>query len=197
MTRFAVFEFPRDSAEIRRRTKLERAIRYFAENFSKYDSVDRLMKDMIGQGFDPDLVHETESISTIAFSRTLFEPYGVQYSSTVIRARRDGRVEAGVPLMSIPAYSRARALAVQLGETMSKDDFQLLCLYNAESNAIMKALEAAGDNPDLTRMRMYPCVVPDRGVSDQTMDAAMAMLNDLVERERSTEKKPWWRFWQT
>ncbi len=195
LTRFAVFEFPRNSTEIPLRAELERTIRYFAENFSKYDSADRLMQEMVSQGFDPNLVDEVESISTIAFGRTLFEQHGVQYSSTVIRARRDGRVQADVPLMSIPAYSRARALAVQLRETMPKDDFQSLCLYNAESNAILKAMEAAGDQLDLTKMKMYPCVVPDRGVSDQTMDAALATLNELVKRERSTKKKPWWKFW--
>ena len=153
------------------------------------------MQEMISQGFDPDLVHETESISTIAFGRTLFEQHGVQYSSTVIRARRDGRVQADVPLVSIPAYSRARALAVQLRATMPKEEFQSLCLYNAESNAILKAMEAAGGNQDLTKMKLYPCVVPDRGVGDQTMDAALATLNLLVERNRSTKKKPWWRVW--
>jgi hypothetical protein len=195
LTRFAVFEFPRNSTEIFRRAELERTIRHFAENFSKYDSVDRLMDVMANQGFDPDLVHETESISTIAFGRILFEPHGVQYSSTVIRARRDGRIQTNVPLMSIPAYSRARALAVPLRETMSKDDFQSLCLYSAESNAIMKAMNAIGDKLDLTKMKMYPCVVPERGVSDQTMNGALAMLNESVERNRAVKKKPWWKFW--
>jgi hypothetical protein len=195
LTRFAVFEFPRNSTEISRRAEVERTIRYFAENFSKHPSVGRLMQEMVGRGFDPDLVHETESISTIAFGRTLFEQHGVQYASTVIRARRDGRIEAGVPLMSIPAYSRARALAVRLRETMPKDAFQALCFYNAESNAILKGMQAMGDKLDLSKMTMYPCVVPDRGVSDQTMDAALARLNDLVERNRSTKKKPWWKFW--
>jgi len=190
-----VFEFPRNSAEIPLRAELERTIRYFAENFSKYDSVDRLKQEMVSQGFDPDLVHETESISTIAFGRTLLEHLGVQYSSTIIRARRDGQVQADVPLMSIPAYSRARALAVQLRQTMPKEAFQSLCLYNAESNVIMKAIEAAGDKVDLTKMKMFPCVVPDRGVSDHTMDAALATLNKLVQRSPSTKKKPWWKFW--
>jgi hypothetical protein len=195
LTRFAVFEFPRNSTEIPRRAELERTIRHFAENYSKCDSVDRLMQEMVSQGFDSDLVHETESISTIAFSRTLFERLGVQYSSTVIRARRDGQVQTDVPLMSIPAYSRARALAVRLHETMPKEAFQSLCLYNAESNAIMKAMEATGDKLDLSKMKMYPCVVPDRGVSDETMNAALATLNELVERNRAREKKPWWKFW--
>ena len=108
LTRFAVFEFPRNSQEIGRRAELERTIRYFAEHFSEYDSVDRLQEEMVNQGFDPTLVHETESISTIAFGRILFEQHGVQYAATIIRARRSGQVEVGVPLMSLPAYSRAR-----------------------------------------------------------------------------------------
>jgi hypothetical protein len=195
LTRFAVFEFPRNSTEIARREELERTIRYFAENFTKYGSVDRLMQEMVRQGFDPDLVHETESIATIAFGRTLFEQHGVQYSSTIIRARRDGSIQTDVPLMSIPAYSRARALAVRLRETMPREAFESLCLYNAESNAILKAMEASGDKLDLTQMKMFPCVVPDRGVSNQTMDAALAMLNELVERKHPPEKKPWWKFW--
>jgi hypothetical protein len=97
--------------------------------------------------------------------------------------------------VSIPAYSRARALAVRLRETMPEKDFQSLCLYNAESNAILKALESAGDKLDLSTMKMYPCVVPERGVSDQTMDAALATLNGLVGRDRPAKKKPWWKFW--
>ena len=194
LTRFAVFEFPRNSTEIARRAELERTIHHFAKNYSKSGSIDRLMQEMASQGFDPDLVHETESISTIAFGRTLFEPLGVQYSSTIIRARRDGRIETDVPLMSIPAYSRARALSAQLRETMPQQEFQSLCLYNAESNAIVQALEAAGDKADPSQLKMYPCVVPDRGVTSETMNAAMALLEDLVERNRP-KKKPWWKFW--
>jgi hypothetical protein len=195
LTRFAVFEFPRNSAEIRRRAELDRTIRYFAENYPKYESVDKLMEAMVSQGFDPDLVHETESFSTIAFGRSLFEHAGVQYSPTVIRARRDGRVETDVPLMSIPAYARARALAGELHDTMKQDDFRSLCLYNAESNAILNGMEAQGDKIDLSQFTMLPCVVPDRGVSDQTMDLAMAKLNPQVARNRKPRKKPWWKFW--
>lgn len=195
LMRFAVFEFPRNSSVIPLRDKLERTIRYFAENFAKHDSVDNLMSEMISQGFDPDLVHEAESISTIAFGRALFEPHGVQYSSTIIRACRDGQVEVDVPLMSIPAFSRARALASQLRETMPQDDFQSLCFYNAESNAILKAIEAHGDNLDLTKLKMYPSVVPDRGASDETTRAALAALSAMTERNRAAKKKPWWKFW--
>lgn len=195
LTRFAVFEFPRNSKEIPRRAELERTIRYFAENYSKHQSVDQLMTEMVNQGFDPDLVHETESIGTIAFGRTLFEQHGVQYSSTVIRARRDGRIEMDVPLMSIPAYTRARALAMRLRETMPENDFQSLCLYNAESHAIVQAIDSAGGKPDLAQLKMFPCVVPDRGVSNQTMDAALTALNKMIDRDSAARKRPWWKFW--
>ena len=59
----------------------------------------------------------------------------------------------------------------------------------------MQALESGGDNLDLSQLTMYPCIVPDRGVSEQTMDAALATLNELVERNRRARKKPWWKFW--
>ena len=195
LTRFAVFEFPRNSTEIARRAELERTIRSFAEQLPAHETVDHLMDAMVQQGFDADLVHEVESISTIAFGRMFFEGHGVQYSPHVIRARRDGSIETDVPLMSIPAYSRGRALAVKLSETMSEHDFQALCFHNAESNAILQALESAGDELDLSQMKMFPCVVPDRGVSDQTMDAAIATLQNLIERDRPAEKEPWWKFW--
>lgn len=195
LTRFAVFEFPRNSVEIARRAELERTIRYFAEHFRTYDTVDRLMEEMVGQAFDADLVHEVESVSTIAFGRLLFEARGVQYSPTVIRARRDGRIETDIPLMSIPAYSRARALGVQLSRTMPEDDFQALCLYNAESQGILQGIESTGGDLDLAKVTLFPCVVPDRGVSDRTMEAALTTLNEIVERVRSSQKKPWWKFW--
>ena len=78
---------------------------------------------------------------------------------------------------------------------MTDDDYQLLCLYNAESNAIAQALEANGENLDLSQLKMYPSVVPDRDVGDETMDAAVAQLNDLVNSARRPEKKPWWKLW--
>jgi hypothetical protein len=207
MIRFAVFEFPRNSAEISRRAELERTIRHFAEQMVRQESIDDLMADMVRQGFDADLVHEVESISTIAFGRTFFERHGVRYSPTIIRARRDGRIETGVPLMSIPAYTRARALAPRLAETMSDKDFQALCFYNAESNAILNALEDRGDKLDLTAIKMHPSVVPERGVSIETMNAAIEALSALVEDTRASEpprappvpspqpQKPWWQFW--
>jgi len=194
MIRFAVFEFMRNS-QMRARTDQDGTIRHFAENFSRHDSVDELMAAMIEQGFDPDLVHEAESISTIAFSRNLFEQHGVQFSPTIIRARRDGRVETDVPLMSIPSYSRARALAAELRETMKPDDFQSLCIYNAEAQAILKAIEAGGDKVDLTRIKMFPCVVPERGASKQTMELAVAKLNEMANQNRTPPKKPRWKFW--
>jgi hypothetical protein len=195
MTRFAVFEFDPHSTQLRRRAELDQAIRYFAKNFTKYEAVDELMKVMVRHGFEQDLVHEIESISTIAFGRTLFEHYGVQFSPTIIRAHRDGRVETGVPLMSIPSYSRARVIAPELQETMKREDFRSLCLYSAESNAIVKAIEAGGEKLDLTKIKMYPSVVPDRGVSDQTMNVALSKLDELSNQNRSPEKKPRWKFW--
>lgn len=192
LTRFVVFEFPRNSTQIPRRAELERTIRHFAENFAKFASVDDLVEAMVSQGFDPDLVQETETISTIAFGRTLFEGHGIQYPSTIIRVRRDGRVESDVPLMSLPAYTRARALANQLRETMPANDFQSLCLCSSESNAILKAFEG---KRDLTKSKMYPSLVPDRGVSEQTMNAALARLHEMVVQDRSFRKKPWWKFW--
>jgi len=78
---------------------------------------------------------------------------------------------------------------------MKREDFQSLCLYNAESNAIVKAIEAGGEKLDLSKIKMYPCVVPDRDVSDQTMNVALSKLNDLVGQNRSPEKKSRWKFW--
>lgn len=195
LTRYAVFEFPRNSAEIRRRGHLERTIRFFAENYSKYENVDHLLDEMVRQGMQPDLIHETESIATIAFGRLLFESYGVRYCPTIIRARKDGRVETDVPLMSIPAYTRGRAVAAQLKKTMPDAEFQALCCYNAESNAILKAMDAMGNNVDLSRLSMHPSVVPDREASNETMEAALAKLREWAEKNRAAKKKPWWKFW--
>ena len=48
---------------------------------------------------------------------------------------------------------------------------------------------------DLSQMKIYPCVVPDRGVSSQTMDQAVAKLHAMVQRQSKPEKKRWWKFW--
>ncbi len=78
---------------------------------------------------------------------------------------------------------------------MPEDDFQALCLYNAESQGILQGIESTGGDLDLAKVTLFPCVVPDRGVSDRTMEAALTTLNEIVERVRSSQKKPWWKFW--
>ena len=203
VTRFVVFEL--SPGEVERRAELDRTIRHFAEHYPRCDSVDELMDEMARQGFDPELVYETESISTIAFGRLLFEDRGVAYPPTIIRARGDGRVEADVPLLSIPAYTRARALAPRLREALTPDDFTSLCVHSAESNAILQAMEARQDR-DLTGLALVPCVVPDQDVSRETMDAALHLLQRMIDRERAASRpetqspappagKPWWKVW--
>ena len=75
----------------------------------------------------------------------------------------------------------------------------------------MQAMEAHGDKLDPAAVTIYPCVVPERGVSDETMDKAVAMLNAAADRKRDAresapppqsaggpsgaKKKPWWKFW--
>lgn len=204
VTRFAVFELP--PREVERRAELDRTIRHFAEHYAQAGSVDALMEEMVRQGFDPELVHETESISTIAFGRVLFEDRGISYPPTIIRARSDGRVETDVPLLSIPAYSRARVLAPQLEQVMERDEFTGLCVYSAESNAILQAMEKSGNDLDLAGFTLYPCVVPDRDVSQETMDAALRLMQEMVDRGRPAPpaekqspapppRKPWWKVW--
>lgn len=195
VTRFAVFAFPQDSAELVERAELERTIRHFALNYARFASVDELMTKMVEQGFDPELVHEVESLSTIAFGRVFFEGSGVNYSPTIIRALRTGEIETDVPLMTLPAFTRARALAPELADTLPREGFEALCLYNAESHAIVQAMEPQGTKLDLRGLRMFPSVVPDRGVSDETMVAAMAKLQALIDERRKQVKKPWWKFW--
>lgn len=182
VTRFAVFELLPD--EVERRAEVDRTILHFAGRYPRGGPVDEMMEAMVRQGFDPDLVHEAESFSTLAFGRFLFEHRGVSYSPTVIRARGDGRVEADVPLLSIPAYSRARALAPRLEQALARDDFLALCAHSAESNAILKAMEQSGDDLDLTGARLCPCVVPDRDVPQDTMDAALDLLEQSIDRQR-------------
>lgn len=204
VTRFAVFEL--SPGEVERRAELDRTIRHFAEHYARSGSAGELMDEMVRQGFDPDLVHETESISTIAFGRLLFEGRGASYLPTIIRARGDGRVEADVPLLSIPAYSRARALAPRLEQVLSPDDFTALCVYSAESNAILQAMEQLGKDLDLADITFDPCVVPDRDVSHETMDAALRLQQRRPGRESPVPpreeqrpapppRKPWWKVW--
>lgn len=207
LTRFAVFEFPPNSDQIARRAELERTIRHFAAHYKDFEgseTIDPLLESMEQQGFDPDLVHDAEAFATIAFSRCFFEPMGAKFAPTVIRALRDGRVVPDVPLISVPAFSRAKAIAAKLARTMPPEEFQGLCFYNAEAQAILKAYESSQGQLDLTKISFYPCVVPDRGVSQATMDAALALLQGRMEEARKARaaktpppppKKPWWRFW--
>lgn len=195
-TRFAVFELAEDSAEFRQRTELERTIHAFATSYSPGLDMNRHLQTLAAQGFDSDVLYDIENFGTMAFGRVLFEPVGIEYPSFVTRARRDGRVETGVPLMSVPAYNRGRAIAGALRATMPEQAFQALGLISAESHAIVKAMESMGHKFEPSEIRLLPCVVPDRGVSNATMRAALRTLDAPAASrgEQSAKKTSWWRF---
>ncbi|QDU57312.1 hypothetical protein [Aeoliella mucimassa] len=196
-TRFAVFEFPQNSTAVDERARLDRTILHFALNYGDYPDVDQLIDAMQEDGFDAEVVQEVESVSTLAFGRVFFEGYGASYSPYIIRAHADGSVETKVPLMSIPAYSRARALAPKIADMLSQEEFQELCFYSAESDGILQMLaDNESDEIDLSGACFYPCIVPDRDVDDSTMQLAWAKLKQFQAKERiHTLQKPWWKFW--
>ena len=155
---------------------------------------------MVAKGFQLETVDEVEALSTIAFGRLEFEQLGVNYSSTILRARRDGTIETDIPLMSLPAYCRAKAIGAVMREKLPDEKWQALAFYNAESQALLNALQNGVEPEKLPGTTMYPCVVPDRGVSNETMDAAVAMLHKMMDEKRqkmrqAKTKKPWWKFW--
>ncbi|MEZ6070065.1 MAG: DUF6348 family protein [Pirellulales bacterium] len=196
LVRYAVFAFPHDAPELARRAELDQAVMYFIENFARYESIDELMVAMVAEGFAADLVDEIESISTIAFGRLFFEGRGIDYPATIIRARRDGRVETDVPLMSLPAYCRGRAVGARLLKTLPKEEHLAISLYSAESQVIVQALEArTGMQTDLGSLALLPNVVPERGTSDATLREATDLLKKLAEQWRKDKKKPWWKIW--
>jgi hypothetical protein len=82
------------------------------------------------------------------------------------------------------ALDRARALAPQLEQALTRDDFTSLCVYSAESKGILQAMEQLGKDLDLANLALYPCVVPDREVSRETMDAALHLMQQMVDRDR-------------
>ncbi len=196
-TRFAVFEFASDSDSLKRRAEIDRGIRHFATRLSEFDSREKLLEDMVGAGIDPDLAHEIETIGSLAFGRKLFEPQGVRFSPTVIRARRDGTIEEDVALMSIPTFARASALASELLAALTPEQGQELCCYGAESNAILQAIQAQGEGVDLQQLyaeiEFQPSVIPDRGVSAATITKAFVAQSNQKEVPPPESHTPWWK----
>lgn len=162
-------------------TRLDDAILYFALRYPSCESLEVLQDDMVHhQCFDPEHVHQVTHISTIAWGRYLFQNFGIKYPKTIIRARDDGSVESDVDLASLPAYIRAMALVDRIESSLSRHAFRVLCMYNAESRAIVKAIKALGQGLDLREITMYPVVVPDLHVQKETVQRAF----DVVKRLR-------------
>lgn len=190
--RFAVFEFPKNSKVISQRAHIEKAIKMWLKNYNKIDDPNVLMRKMAEKGIHPQIVKEVESISTIAFGRMFFEHLGVNYSPVIIRARASGQVEENVQLLTLPAYTRARALFGPITESMTEEEVQAICFYNAESHGILNILEQSPE-AELNAIELYPSVVPDENAPQPTIDRALAILDDMVNQSR--KKKPWWKFW--
>lgn len=159
---------------------LDDAILYFALRYPSCESLEVLQDDMLHkQRFDPNHIHQVTHISTIAWGRFLFQNLGIKYSNTIIRARDDGSVEPDVDLGSLPAYTRAMALVDKIQNSLSRHAFRVLCMYNAESRAIVRAMKALGQSLDLREITMYPVVVPDLHVQKETVQRAFDVVNRL------------------
>lgn len=169
------------SRDVSAAKSLDDAILYFALRYPSCESLEVLQDDMLhNQCFDTDQVHQVIHISTIAWGRYLFQNLEIKYPKTIIRARDDGSVEPDVDLGSLPAYTRAMALVDKIQASLSRHAFRVLCMFNAESRAIVRAMKALGQSLDLREITMYPVVVPDLHVQKETVQRAF----DVVDRLR-------------
>lgn len=194
MTRFAVWEF--DDKALAQRDEVDRAITYFAKHLTKSSSVDALKEEMVAAGFDIDLVHDTEMLAPLAMGRMLMDGNGIPFPSVAIYARRDGRVDTDVPLMSFPVFSRGKALFRSLLQSIGKDDFLQFCMVSAEMRALTQYLESLGDRePDYKGLSLAPPIISDRLAPSETVDEAMSLLNQMLSELVAKAKKPWWKFW--
>ena len=132
---------------------------------------------MLDQGFDPAVVNQVDTISTLAFGRMFFEPHGVQYSPVIYNARRDGTLEERVPLLSLPAYNRGRAVLARMASEFTAEDTQRLCLYGNESFAILQLLES---ETQIDEIDLQPWLVAELGLSDQHMQAARKTYREIL-----------------
>jgi hypothetical protein len=185
------------SSDMSAAKSLDDAILYFALRYPSCESMEVLQNDMLHhQCFDPEHIHQVTHISTIAWGRFLFQDMGIKYPKTIIRARDDGSVEPDVDLDSLPAYARAMALVDKIQRTLSRHAFRVLCMYNAESRAIVRAIKALGQGLDLREITMYPVVVPDLHVHKETVQRAFDVVNRLRQLHWPTGStcRRTWRF---
>jgi len=191
IVRYAVFEFPANSKRLKVRAALDQTIECFIKKASKFDNIDALTLEMEKEGYHPQLIYQVKNVSTLAFGRMFFEPRGAQYSPFVTRIRKDGQIQRNVPIMSIPAYNRGRAVLARLESELAEETVQSVCLISPESGAILQALDSGVNSFD--GMVFSPSIVADRECSQECLEHAYANLQELQGSEMGQKKKPWWR----
>ena len=196
MIRYTVFEFPRNSTAIAQRAKLDETIACFIKEFGNHQTLDDLKAAVSAKGFSPEMVHDVSYYSTLAFGRWYFEQLGVTFSSYVIRAKGDGEVQADLKLASVPAFSRALAVAGKMLPEMDDQYVQNLCCFSPEADGVVQALEA-NPNLDVTTISLFPGVVADYQADDKTLENAMTVRQSIVDSVMGSAQasKPWWKFW--
>lgn len=194
-TRFAVFEFPGGPEAIRERAELERTIERFAETYAAGEEMNRIVDRLTQEGLDETHVIDVLSFAPIAFGRSLFEHLNVACASTILRVRRDGSFERGVPLASLPAYARAKALTPRLREKLGHDAFVALGRYSAETNVVEQAVAASPGRTDFSSLLLAAPFVVEPGTAPEALRRTLASLRAETERVRAAARKPWWKFW--
>ena len=175
--RYAVFSFPDDSGITPARAALDSAIESFIKICLECEEGDDPVEKMVAQGVDPALVDQVDTVSTLAFGRMFFEPHGVQYSPVIYLARCDGTLAERVPVMSLPAYNRGRAILARMAPEMAEEDTQRICLYGNESCAILQLLESG---MEIGEIDLQPWLVVELGMSDQQIEDARITYREIL-----------------
>lgn len=192
-TRFVVVETP-DEQFIQSRQALDDAIEAWLRRYHEFHDADKLIDALARDGHDRAVLEDIEKFGTIAFSRTVFGPLGIDYPETFVRVRGDD-IETDVPLAAQPAFNRGLAAFARLTQIVPWEHLQAAAMYNAESNVINQVADQVGKDFDFSTLKLKPSVVPDRNATNAAIDRAVAMMQGKSTTSASERKRPWWKFW--
>lgn len=199
-TRFAVFHYADQPDFVRARQTLDDAIRAFVKVFQQDPEAGSAAAErfLVEHGVAADVADRVRVFAPMAFARLFLAELGARLPDDYTRISAEGELIEGLRLMNEPAFARSSVLAREFASTHELvEGLQRAAMFSSEAQVLNDALLAKQDPKKLS---LLPSLVPDPGVSDETLQWAIKMLEARAQEEASKpakrRKKDAVRFWK-
>jgi len=183
VSQFAVFHYADQTQKVDERKQVDDTIRRYVAMVGTSGDTNNPIDTMLNEGVPAELLDQIATYAPLAFGRAALNSIGATFSPTYVQLKQDGTTTDGLQLMHQPVFARSIILSQEfMSSAETIEGFKLIALSSSEVVTINNAMNEGSKPEDLA---LLPPIIPDHGVSDETIQRTMKELIEKIESQRN------------